>query len=179
MVFNIEEVGVQGLHFNFKIKKEQLEIDKASFDTNIDIDVSGCLTRVGNDVYLEGKVGAELSINCSRCLDLLIHTIDSNFKTHFVPSNTELILDGEIELITSDIDTEFYDKNLINLTQSVRDGLLLAVPAICLCSNDCKGICSRCGKKLNYEACECFGRSFVDPRLDVLRIIKNKIIEGG
>ena len=52
MVLNIEEVGAQGLRFDFKIKKEQLEIDKAGIDTNIDIDVSGCLTRVGNDVYL-------------------------------------------------------------------------------------------------------------------------------
>ena len=179
MVFNIEEVGAQGLHFNFKIKKEQLEIDNAGFDTNIDIDVSGCLTRLGNDVYLEGKVATELIINCSRCLDLLKHTIDSNFKTHFMPSNPELLLDGEIELRISDIDTESYDEHRINLTQSVRDGLLLAVPAICLCSIDCKGICFQCGKKLNYEVCECLDRSFVDPRLDVLKIIKNKIIEGG
>ena len=179
MVFNLEEVGAQGLHFNFKIKKEQLEIDNAGFDTNVDIDVSGCLTRVGNDVYLEGKVAAELIINCSRCLDLLVHAIDSNFKTHFIPSNPELLLDGEIELRVSDIDTEFYDEHRINLTQSVRDGLLLAIPVICLCSKDCKGICFHCGKKLNYEACECFDGSSIDPRLDVLKIIKNKIIEGG
>ena len=179
MVFNLEEVGAQGLHFSFKVKKEQLEIGNAGFDTNVDIDVSGCLTRVGNDVYLEGKVAAELIINCSRCLDLLVHAIDSNFKTHFIPPNPELLLDGEIELRVSDIDTEFYDEHLINLRQSVRDGLLLAVPVICLCINDCKGICFRCGNKLNYEACECFDRSFVDPRLDVLKVIKNNIIEGG
>ena len=152
MVFNIEEVGAQGLHFNFKINKEQLDIDKASFDTNIDIDVSGYLTRVGNDVYLEGKVATELIINCSRCLDLLIHTIGSNFKTHFTPSNPKLLLDGETELSISDIDTEFYDEHRLNLRQSVRDVLLLAVPVICLCSKDCKGICFQCGKKLNYEA---------------------------
>jgi len=179
MVFNIEEIGAQGLNFNFKIKIEQLEVDKAGFDTNIDVDISGYLTRVGNDVYLEGKVATELIINCSRCLDLLIHPIDSNFKTHFMPSNPELLLDGEIELSISDIDTESYDDHRINLTQSVRDGLLLAVPVICLCSNDCKGICYQCGKKLKYEVCECFDRSFVDPRLDVLKKIKNIIIEGG
>ena len=179
MVFNVEEVGAQGLHFNFKIKKEQLEIDKAGFDTNIDIDVSGFLTRVDSDVYLEGKVATELILNCSRCLDLLIHTIGSNFKTHFTPSNHKLLLDGETELSISDIDTEFYDEHRINLTQSVRDGLLLAVPLICLCSKDCKGVCFECGKKLNYEACECFDSSFIDSRLDILKIIKNKIIEGG
>jgi uncharacterized protein len=125
------------------------------------------------------KVATEVIVNCSRCLDLLIHIIDSNFKTHFMPSNPELLLDGEIELSISDIDTEFYDEHRINLRQSVRDGLLLAVPLICLCSNDCKGICFQCGKKLKDEACECFDRSFVDPRLDVLKIIKNKFIEGG
>jgi len=179
MVFNVEEVGAQGLHFNFKIKKEQLEIDKAGFDTNIDIDVSGFLTRVDSDVYLEGKVATELILNCSRCLDLLIHTIGSNFKTHFTPSNHKLLLDGETELSISDIDTEFYDEHRINLTQSVRDGLLLAVPLICLCSKDCKGVCFECGKKLNYEVCECFDSSFIDSRLDILKIIKNKIIEGG
>jgi uncharacterized metal-binding protein YceD (DUF177 family) len=118
MVFNVEEVGAQGLHFNFEIKKEQLEIDKVGFDTNIDVDVSGYLTRVGNGVYLEGKVATEVIINCSRCLDLLIHTFDSNFRTHFMPSNPELLLDGEIELSISDIDTEFYDEHRLNLRQS-------------------------------------------------------------
>jgi uncharacterized metal-binding protein YceD (DUF177 family) len=132
MVFNVEEVGSQGLNFNFTIKLEQLEINKAGFDTNIDIDVIGYLARVYNDVYLEGKVATELIINCSRCLDLLIHTIDSNFKTHFMPSNTELLLDEKVELSISDIDTEFYDGHRLNLRQSIRDGLLLAIPAIFL-----------------------------------------------
>ena len=62
---------------------------------------------------------------------------------------------NEVELHSSDIDVEVYENQQVNLTQSVRDSILLAVPAICLCEGGCKGLCSQCGKNLNHAFCQC------------------------
>ena len=179
MVFDIEEVGGEGLDFNFQINKDQFEINQADLYVNSDIEVNGCLTRVGDDIYLKGKVVTELVMNCSRCLDLLFHSVDSNLKSHFVPSDHGCVSAGEVELHVSDIDKEVYEDHRIDLTQSIRDGILLAVPVVCLCRDDCKGICSQCGKNLNQGSCKCSNESFVDPRLEVLKDFKNKFKEGG
>ena len=117
--------------------------------------------------------------SCSRCLDKLSYPIDSNLKSHFVSSNHSCIIPGDVELHASDIDTEVYENQQIDLTQSVRDGILLAVPVVCLCKEACKGICSQCGNNLNHSHCKCINESFADPRLEVLKVFKNKFVGGG
>ena len=177
MVFDIEEISDGGLNFNLLLNKNQLEIDQAGLSVNVDIAVSGSLTRVGDDVYLKGKVMTDVVASCSRCLDTLSYPIDSDLKSRFV-SPDRYISAREVELHASDIDTEVYENQQIDLTQSVRDGILLAVPVICLCKENCKGICSQCGKNLNQGLCKCSNGSFIDPRLEALKVFKNKFVEG-
>ena len=178
MVFDIEEISDGGLNFSLLLNKDQLEIDQAGLSVNVDIAVSGFLTRVGDDVYLKGKVRTDVVASCSRCLDTLSYPIDSDLKSHFV-SPDRYISAREVELHASDIDTEVYENQQIDLTQSVRDGILLAVPVICLCKENCKGICSQCGKNLNQGLCNCENESFTDPRMESLKIFKDKFVKGG
>ena len=178
MVFDIEEISDGGLNFSFLLNKDQLEVDQAGLSVNVDIAVSGSLTRIGDDVYLKGKVVTDVVASCSRCLDTLSYPIDSAFKSHFV-SPDRYISAREVELHASDIDTEVYENQQIDLTQSVRDVILLAVPVICLCKENCKGICSQCGKNLNQGLCKCSNESFVDSRLEALKVFKNKFVKGG
>jgi len=178
MVFDLEEIGDEDLSFSLFLNKDQLEIDQAGLSVKVDIAVSGYLTRVGEDVHLKGKVMTDVVASCSRCLDTLSYPIDSDLKSNFV-SPDRYISAREVELHASDIDIEVYENQQIDLTQSVRDGILLAVPVICLCKENCKGICSQCGKNLNQGLCKCLNESFVDPRLEALRVFKNKFVEGG
>ena len=175
MVFDIEMVSDEGLDFKFQIYKDQFEIDQKDYFLNRDVDVNGCLSRIGDDVYLKGNVNTELTLKCSRCLDPLIHIVDSGLKAHFVPSDHAPVSVGEVELHASDIDTEVYENHRIDLTQSILDGILLAIPFVCLCSNDCRGMCPQCGKKINQYSCECAIELFIDPRLEDLKKLKDKI----
>ncbi len=43
----------------------------------------------------------------------------------------------------------------LDLTESVREGILLALPFYPICKEDCKGVCMHCGKNLNVEPCAC------------------------
>ena len=45
--------------------------------------------------------------------------------------------------------------------------VVLAMPSKHLCKEDCKGLCSQCGKNLNEGSCNCETKQ-IDPRLAVL-----------
>ena len=179
MVFGIGEIGDEGLCFSVVLNKDQLEIDQAGLNVNGDITINGSLTRIDDDVYLRGAVMTGVVVSCSRCLDRLSYPIDSDLKSHFVPSDDWSTAERDVELHASDFDAEVYKNQQIDLTQSIKDSILLAVPVICLCNEDCKGICFQCGKNLNQGLCKCQNESFADPRLESLKIFKDKSVKGG
>ncbi len=43
----------------------------------------------------------------------------------------------------------------LDLTESVREGTLLALPSYPICEEGCKGVCLQCGKNLNAGPCGC------------------------
>ena len=175
MLFNIEEISDEGLDFKLHIAKSKLEIDEEDCSLNKDVSVSGRLSRLDDDFYLNGNVNTELNLKCSRCLDPLVHPVDGKLKTHFMPPIHDSNINGEVELHLSDIDTETYKEKQIDLTQSIRDRILLTIPVTCLCLDNCRGICPNCGVKLNVSSCGCDSDSSIDPRLEVLKNLKNKL----
>lgn len=51
----------------------------------------------------------------------------------------------------------------LDVDELVNEDVLLSMPDKYLCSEDCKGLCSRCGANLNDGPCDC--KKEVDPRL--------------
>ena len=178
MVFAIEEIGEEGLVFKFFLKKDQIVIGQADLNLNDDVAVKGTLTRIDDNVYLKCGVTTSVVTSCSRCLDALSYPIDSELKAHFAPIDNRLTSLNEVELHASDIDVELYEKQQIDLTQSVRDGILLTVPTISLCEEGCKGLCSQCGKNLNHAFCKCLDESSTDPRMKILKVLKDQFAKG-
>jgi len=43
----------------------------------------------------------------------------------------------------------------LDVTDDIRQEILLSYPPTYLCSQDCRGLCPRCGKNLNEGECEC------------------------
>lgn len=118
----------------------------------------------GKKFLLEGKVKLALNIPCDRCLEPVrvelsfdvIRSVDLN------EANKE-----EIE----DLDEQPYVNGYyLDVDQLVCDELILNLPMKVLCSEDCKGICNRCGTNLNHETCDCDAKS-ADPRMAVIQDI--------
>ena len=59
-----------------------------------------------------------------------------------------------------------------NLEDIVRTVFVLNMDSKLLCKPDCKGICCKCGKNLNHEACSC--QKELDPRFAALRQLLDK-----
>lgn len=56
----------------------------------------------------------------------------------------------------------------LELDEVVKTDIILELPAKFLCSEDCKGLCMKCGKNLNEGDCGC-DKGSVDPRLEILK----------
>ena len=60
------------------------------------------------------------------------------------------------------------DQEYIDISKDVREYALLAIPMKNLCKEDCKGLCSHCGKDLNEGECGCTNEK-IDPRWIALK----------
>jgi uncharacterized protein len=56
--------------------------------------------------------------------------------------------------------------SVLDLSEAVREELLLAAPQFVECRKDCRGLCPRCGADLNAGPCDC--APAVDPRWEAL-----------
>lgn len=65
--------------------------------------------------------------------------------------------DFEAEYAEEDFCETFETAGLevLDLTESVREGIILALPSYPICKEACKGVCLHCGKDLNAGPCAC------------------------
>ena len=175
MVFDIDEIPEEGLDFEILKEKSHFQIDLKDCSLTKDVDLKGTLRKIEKDVYFNGKVNAGLLVQCSRCLELFEIETDSLVSARFVPKSHADGQDAEIELHVDDIDTEPYEGNRIDLTQTVRDQILLSLPAVCVCKESCEGLCPECGVNRNLVPCDCLAELDTDPRLKILKTLKDKL----
>ena len=62
--------------------------------------------------------------------------------------------------------------DIIDLTEAIREDILLSFPQHYLCGDDCLGLCPGCGKNLNRENCSCSDYEESSSALDVLDGLK-------
>lgn len=175
MVFDIEDIPEEGLDFQVDMERSHFHIDQSDCCLSQDVKVQGTLNKYGEEIYFKGRIETELTLICSRCLEKFQSPVKSKVEAHFVPEETAGSPGLEVEIHSADIEKEFYKEKRIAITQPVHDQILLAVPVICLCKEDCKGLCSNCGKNLNQGDCACAEDLNVDPRLGILKTLKNQL----
>ena len=127
-----------------------------------DITVSGEFRYDGTNIVVEGTVRTKGTYECVRCLEETEHKSDISFADAFRPV-------GEISSDDEE-DVHPFDGDVVDLTELIRETLIINEPVQVLCQDDCRGLCSRCGTNLNHDSCEC-DTFVIDPRLAVLRTL--------
>ena len=126
------------------------------------------LSRADSLVFIAGTINFKVELSCSRCLERFVLLLAPEFSVCLSPAQFQN-LPLEMELQKEDLDKEFYDGEVINLSAILQNQIILAIPFYPLCREGCKGLCPYCGKNKNQEACQCSEKEFVDPRLSVLK----------
>ena len=117
-----------------------------------------------------GTGGITVSIPCDRCLEDVSVEIPLSFKRKLDMKLTE-------EERVNDLDENAYLTGMdLDVDQLVYFEVLMNWPLKVLCKEDCKGICSQCGKNLNEGLCDCVEEP-KDPRMAAISDIFSKFKE--
>jgi uncharacterized protein len=121
---------------------------------------------VGEGVLVRGEIEAHLDANCRRCLvPVPVYVRDTvNLLYEPLSEDEQVELGGEVYALPDRGDR-------LDLSDAVREQLLLRVPEYVLCSEACRGLCPYCGAELNRVTCECVADAPGSP-WDALKKIK-------
>ena len=152
MRFKINEIGVDGVPVNVAVSSEWLAAACPDIDARpgpAGLNLRGAITVMGDDYLLRADLRGELDTACARCLEPARVQIDLPMVITFVPAGTEDVAeedDDEAGLVT-------FTGNELDLSDQIRDELVLSVPFNPLCDEGCKGLCPVCGGNRNLTAC--------------------------
>lgn len=165
--------------YRYESEKESWLKDVMTHVKTEGVELSGPLsvdlnfTKLEPDYYLRGELKYSLQQPCSRCAELVKRDIAHHFELALShvgttrPAVTEKLAEEseEVDVII------FYGPEIV-LDPMIEEQVILSVPYLSLCKDDCKGICQKCGKNLNEGACRCANQSAEKP-FSVLKNFKH------
>jgi uncharacterized protein len=121
------------------------------------------LVRIHHGVLVRARLDARSSLSCGRCVDSFTRASALFIEEEFFPTidlhtgrKLPPPVEGEEALL---IDAG----HTLDLTEVLRQYLLIDAPMKPLCRSGCSGLCPECGINLNRERC-CCSAGPADPR---------------
>jgi len=140
----------EGLHtLNFVEKLAALGVENQPHlheDVKIQVD----LEKRAPYYFLKNRVQVSGRFACDRCVDEFDRTVNEEWRAVFT-SAKDLLAMNEAD----DIHYLALEAKEIDLTDEIREMIVLAVPMKMLCSENCRGLCAGCGANLSTESCRC------------------------
>ncbi|HJO92038.1 MAG TPA: DUF177 domain-containing protein [Victivallales bacterium] len=125
-----EGMSVEGLEskeiFNLEINEDIKPYKDIEYNLNASL--------VNNQVLIKGTAKTVFKARCGKCLNIFDLKVCCKDICHLYETN---------------------NNQEIDLTEDIREDILIGLPLRIICSNSCKGICFTCGKNLNVEECSC------------------------
>ncbi len=158
-----------------------IDMPGASIDFSVSLDLSdlcfgscyplqtpivaqGTVRNTAGVLMTTGEITAHLNAVCDRCA--------SEYEQ-------DIAYPLDVILVTELADEDHEDErtfpligNNADLDEIIRTVFILNMEPQFLCSDDCKGLCCRCGKNLNLGPCDC--KKEIDPRFAALQQLLNK-----
>jgi uncharacterized metal-binding protein YceD (DUF177 family) len=85
-------------------------------------------------IVVAGQIEGQLRCRCDRCLTYYTRRLER------IPVSHQYLN---------------FHEDILDLTEDVRDDILLTFPQRNLCRDDCRGLCTVCGQNLNARECGC------------------------
>ncbi len=135
LVIDVARLDADGEEFEGVVDDAVLELDGDLVRPFGGIRYSLSAQLLGRELLVRGRLSQDFDAVCSRCgADFDFTVTESDFMVS----------------VETDEKAEFVD-----ITDEVRQSVLLALPTYPVCKSDCLGVCSQCGKNLNEGPCAC------------------------
>lgn len=135
LIFDLRDLPEAGILLRGEVTFAELDIadeERLVFPWPARYDLH--MSAVGTDVFLRGRIDFTLRGQCDRCEEWADHPFAATDVCHCYESPFGKLLD---------------------LTEDVREDILLAFPQRFLCVESCPGFCLSCGQNLKTGCCGC------------------------
>jgi len=135
--FEIVEIPDEGTDVEGELPFSAVAIEDTerwTFSTPFRYSLHFSAINAGKDLLVQGSVSGSVQVLCDRCED--------EFSWDFSEKNLCYTFENAFG-------------TTIDLTDFIREDILLSFPQQFLCSEDCQGLCPQCGQNLNHGECDC------------------------
>lgn len=165
MLFDVKPIlhtpGRQ-LEFRFELDLSDAEFS-GRYPVSRPVAVSGTVRNTAGILELELSARTTLDAVCDRCGKAFLQEKDIPYSCMLAE---ELQNEDNDEIV-------LLEDGCVDVGDLARTAFILGMDTKTLCSEDCKGLCPRCGADLNLGPCSC--KKETDPRLAVLaKLLENK-----
>jgi uncharacterized protein len=152
--------------------ENELDLELTGSDlgiTNEDLELEGTLrvelllAKTSSFVHVRGHIEGVAAEICGLCAGPARRPFD--IDVHLVAQEAESRSEPGAE--PEDEDLLYYERERIDLTEPLRQLVLVSVPMVPRCKEDCRGLCPVCGVNLNVAGCTCVVET-KDPRWEKL-----------
>ncbi len=132
MKIQVNRIPFEGLHEDAVYDPKALDLDRADIHVEPPVSVSSVVTLADRELVVEATIQCRLHLSCSRCLCGFERPLQANAMLSYPVRATDVV----------------------DVTDDIRQEIILAYPMIPVCQEGCRGLCRTCGQNLNLTSCQ-------------------------
>ena len=131
MHIHVNRVPPEGVRDHASYDPAAMDMDRFDIRLTDPFEVDAFIVRADQELVVDVDIRCPARLVCARCLEEFPRTLtpEALFSYHVQPTD------------------------VVDITDDVRQEILLAYPMIPICRPGCKGLCPACGQNLNTASC--------------------------
>lgn len=153
-VNNSDEIKIRvsglsdGLHeYHFSSAPSEIGLE-SNFTKLVEVDV--IVDKISRQVHIKSDIRTTGVFSCDRCVEDFERPVAAECRMFYVYNEPDSRNYPQDEVRVIGPEAAFID-----LSDDVRQMILLSIPLKLLCKEDCRGLCRQCGANRNVAACAC------------------------
>ena len=131
MQIHVSQVPEEGLKEHASYDPSSLDMEREDIRLPEPFEVDADINKVDEQLVVRAAIHCPLRMICGRCLEEFNAAVTPRAIFSYTVRTTDVV----------------------DITDDVRQEIILAYPMIPLCSPGCKGLCVACGQNLNHGSC--------------------------
>ena len=144
--------------YTIDLSKEEVNFE---FPFRKPVRFSGSISDMAGVLNLSADIDAEVSCHCARCGK----PVEYNKLVE-----VDFVLVAENDGTADEGDGVFTVGDEVDLDEILVSELIINMDMVTLCSEDCKGLCFKCGADLNLGECGCDRTGKISPFADLAKL---------
>ena len=139
--------------FQEKIDAKQIDVEYVDFHYKTPIQIEGIAEKILSTLTFHGNIHSSAEHTCARCLKVVEESVEDALNLSYDVKGIEQV----------------------DVTEDIRDVLLLSHSERFLCDANCKGLCPHCGINLNEKTCGCAFQARVNSFSELKNLFRHKM----